>query len=106
MSYPRRRWPKEMKLRILAQVKAGQRVAAVAREYDISAVQIYQWQRQFAKYGDEAFAGNGSLYTDQARIAELERKVGQLTMENDLLKKAQQALMQQETPKARKNEKS
>ena len=27
-------------------------------------------------------------YTDEARVAELERMVGKLTMENDLLKKA------------------
>jgi hypothetical protein len=33
-------------------------------------------------------AGNGHLYTDQARVSELERMVGRLTMENDLLKKA------------------
>ena len=32
--------------------------------------------------------GNGRLYKDDARIAELERMLGQLTMENALLKKA------------------
>jgi len=38
-------------------------------------------------YGAQAFAGHGKVYTEEARIAALERKIGQLTMENDLLKK-------------------
>ena len=40
------------------------------------------------QYAEKAFAGNGNAYTDEARIADLVRKIGQLTMENDLLKKA------------------
>ncbi len=33
------------------------------------------------------FAGRGHAYTDEARVNELERMVGRLTMENDFLKK-------------------
>jgi hypothetical protein len=40
-----------------------------------------------SKYNDQAFAGQGNAYTDEARVHELERMVGQLTMENDFLKK-------------------
>jgi hypothetical protein len=39
------------------------------------------------QYAEQAFAGNGMRYRDEARMAELERMVGQLTMENALLKK-------------------
>ena len=95
MTQTRRKWPKELKLRILAEVQAGERVAAVARQYDLAPVQIYQWQRQYAKYGDDGFKGNGHTYTQEAKFAALERKVGQLTMENDLLKKAQMLLLNQ-----------
>ena len=35
-----------------------------------------------------AFAGNGNTYTSEAKIAELERRLGQLTVENAVLKKA------------------
>ena len=37
--------------------------------------------------GCKAFAGQGKAYTDEARVNELERMVGRLTMENDFLKK-------------------
>jgi transposase len=56
---------------------------------------ISRWCRQHRKYKDRAFTGNGRAYTDEARIAALERKVGQLTMENDLLKKVLQKLEQE-----------
>lgn len=95
MAQSRRKWPRELKLRILAEVQAGERVVTVARQYDLAPVQIYQWQRQYAKYGDDGFRGNGHAYTHEAKFAALERKVGQLTMENDLLKKAQMLLLKQ-----------
>jgi hypothetical protein len=40
------------------------------------------------RYAEHAFSGNGSSVKSETRVAELERMVGQLTMENALLKKA------------------
>ena len=40
------------------------------------------------KYGAKLFAGHGRAYTDEARIAQLERALGQATLEISLLKKA------------------
>jgi transposase len=37
---------------------------------------------------EKAFSGNGNKYKDQARIAELERLLGQAHAEIELLKKA------------------
>lgn len=37
---------------------------------------------------NRAFAGNGGAYTDDAKVAQLERTLGQVTLENALLKKA------------------
>ncbi|UFP92981.1 transposase [Gloeobacter morelensis] len=88
MSLPRRRFSRELKLHILAQIEAGQSVAVVAREHQIHPTLITKWRQQLAKYADKAFSGNGRPYQQEARVAELERMVGQLTMENVLLKKA------------------
>jgi transposase len=88
----RRKFNKELKLQILSEIDAGKPVSQVAREYEVDAPQIYKWQKTFAKYGDNAFQGNGHLYSLEAKIADLERKVGQLTMENELLKKARTLL--------------
>lgn len=45
------------------------------------------WRELHRLYGNEAFAGNGNTYTHEAKIAELERLMGQQTVEIALLKK-------------------
>lgn len=88
----RRKFTREFKLQILAEIAAGKSVAQAAREHQLHPTLIGRWQKQHRQYQGRAFAGNGRSYTDEARIAELERMVGRLTMENDLLKKALQRL--------------
>ena len=88
----RRKFTREFKLQVLAEITAGKSVAQAAREHQLHPRLIGRWQKQHHQYQGRAFAGNGRSYTDEARIAELERMVGRLTMENDLLKKALQRL--------------
>jgi transposase len=49
---------------------------------------IVRWCKEHLQYAERAFMGNGHVYKEEARIAELERLLGQLTLENALLKKA------------------
>ena len=88
----RRKFTREFKLQVLAEIAAGKSLAQAAREHQLHPTLIGRWQKQHRQYSDRAFSGNGRPYTDDARIAELERMVGRLTMENDLLKKALQRL--------------
>jgi transposase len=88
----RRRFTREFKLQVLAEITAGKSLAQAAREHQLHPTLIGRWQKQQRQYADHAFAGNGRAYTDEARVAGLERMVGRLTMENDLLKKALQRL--------------
>jgi transposase len=83
----RRQFTRELKLRVIREVEAGKSVAQVAREYTVHPTQIRKWQQLQRQYAERAFAGNGHAYQDEARMAELERMVGQLTRENALLKK-------------------
>ena len=83
----RRRFTDEFKLRVVRECLAGgMSRAALARQYDIAPDQIKAWQKRY-EHGTltDQPTNNGALH---ARIAELERMVGRLTMENDLLKKA------------------
>jgi transposase len=89
---PRRKFTREFKLAVLREIDAGKPIAQASREHEIHPTMIGQWRKMRAKYAERAFAGNGRTYKDEARVAELERKIGQLTMENDLLKKALQRL--------------
>ena len=88
MSLKRRQFTREFKLQVIREVEAGKAVAQAAREHQVHPNMISQWRKQHEKYAEHAFAGNGHAYTDEAKVAELERMVGQLTMENALLKKA------------------
>ena len=88
----RRTYTREFKLKVLREIEAGKSQAQAAREYQLSETAIYKWRQQFNKYNDQAFAGRGNAYTDEARVHELERMVGRLTMENDFLKKLLQKL--------------
>ena len=60
----------------------------MAREYEVHPTQLRRGCQLQQQYAGRAFAGNGRAYREEARVAELERMVGQLTMENALLKKA------------------
>ncbi len=63
-------------------------MAQAAREHELHGRTILGWRKRHEQYAEQAFQDNGHSYTDGAKIAELERKVGQLTMATDLLKKA------------------
>ena len=88
----RRVFTREFKLRVIREIEAGKSQAQFAREYQLSDTAIYKWRQQLSKYNDRAFAGNGNAYSNEARVNELERMVGRLTMENDFLKKLLQKL--------------
>jgi len=80
----------------LREIDAGKTVAQAAREHEVHPTMIGQWRSMRARYAEKAFAGNGHTYKDEARIAELERKIGQMAMENDFLKKVLSRLETQE----------
>jgi len=83
----RRTYTREFKLKVLGELEAGKSQAEAAREYQLSETAIYKWRQQLNRYKEQAFAGQGKAYTDEARLSELERMVGRLAMENDFLKK-------------------
>ncbi len=88
MAVKRRRFTREFKVQVVREVEVGKPVAQAARAYQIHPTLIGRWQKEHLKYAERAFGGNGTGYKEEARIAELERMLGQLTMENALLKKA------------------
>ena len=62
-------------------------LAQLSRRYDISSGLILHWKRRYE--GGKLVEGSSQTEKELlARNAELERMVGRLTMENDLLKKA------------------
>ena len=87
MSLRRRIFTKEFKQRVVREIEAGKPLAEAAREHQVHPNCIGLWKRKLAQYGDKAFAGNGVAYTDDAKIAELERIIGQQAIEIAFLKR-------------------
>ena len=83
----RRQFAKELKMEVVREVESGLSLAEASRRYEVHPNLIRKWRELYRENGDRAFAGHGRLYREEAKIAVLERKIGQLTMENDFLKK-------------------
>jgi transposase len=75
-------------------VRGGKTIAQICRERDLTESLLYKWRDAFFERAPAIFAdqrGNGS--DPQAeRMAELERMVGKLTMEIEVLKKGRSLL--------------
>ena len=87
MTIKRRQFTKEFKLQVLREIEEGTPAAQSARQHQLHPNTINKWRQQYARYAERAFAGNGHAYTDDAKVVELERLIGQLTVENAFLKK-------------------
>lgn len=87
MSKTRRHFGQEFKLQVIREIEAGKSLAQASREHQVHPNMLCKWRQQYQRYGDQAFAGNGHRDTQEAKVAELERLIGQLTIENAFLKK-------------------
>lgn len=87
MTLKRRQFTKEFKPQDIREVEAGKSLAQAAREHQPHPNTIIKWRKLHQQYAERAFSGNGQTYKDEARIADLEGLLGQMTMENALLKK-------------------
>lgn len=89
MAISRRIFTRQFKLDAIEQIESGKSLARVARELEVHENVLRRWKQEIQKYPSRAFSGNGNIRTPN-REAELERKIGQLTLENDFLKKVVQ----------------
>jgi transposase-like protein len=66
--------------------------AEICREHQLRPQVFTRWKTEFLERAPEIFATQPSRGDEQARIAELERMVGRLTMELEVAKKASDVL--------------
>ena len=88
MKKTRRRYDRDFKISVIAELESGKTSAQIAREHGIHPGLPSRWRDELAENPEKAFSGNGKRYKYEARIAELERLLGQSHAENELLKKA------------------
>jgi transposase len=89
----RRQFTAEFKARIVLEELTGIKDRAeICREHRLSPQVLARWREEFVERAPEIFATTRSRGDEQARIGELERMVGRLTMELDATKKASDIL--------------
>lgn len=83
----KRKFSVEFKRQVVEEIQTGMKTPAqVIREYEVGSSTIQRWRNQY-EHGklDNEPTYRGAL---ENKISELERKIGQQTMEIELLKKA------------------
>ena len=91
----RRRWTPEQKLEIVKQTnEPGSSVSMVARQFGITAAQLFQWRKAYlqgslmAVGANETVVSASELQEAMRRIKQLEGALGRKTLENEILKEA------------------
>jgi len=85
----RRTFSSVFKAKVVMECITGEKsVSEVTRAYQLSPILVSKWRTEFMENSAAIFERNHKGNEDQNRIADLERLVGRLTLENEMLKKA------------------
>jgi transposase len=84
----RRKFTAENKAKYVLELISGEKgLAQASREYGIKDTLLSRWKQEFLAKASQVFEQPKEVQEKEARIAELERMVGRLTMQIDLQKK-------------------
>ena len=72
-----------MKSQMVLELLRGKPIEEVSRENQVTVADLSEWRTAFLKNGEAGF----QKQPDDSRLAEYERALGRLQMENELLKK-------------------
>lgn len=97
MKLAKRRFSREFKLQVCHEIESGLKTQAQSsREYMIGSNLISQWMKQYRQDPINCFAGSGSIQSkgtdDSTRIKQLEAALGRATLENQILREANEIL--------------
>ena len=95
MGLSRRKFTREFKLTAVRRLEGGASVAEVARAFEVNPNVVHRWRREFRQGPGNAFSGAGKQCWQEGRLEQLERKIGQQTLEIDFLKGCLQRIEEQ-----------
>ena len=95
MGLSRRLFTKDFKLAAVRRLEQGVSISEAARALEVNPNVLHRWRREFRTGPGNAFPGNGKQRWAEGRIAELERKIGQQSLEIDFLKGCLQRIEEQ-----------
>jgi transposase len=89
MSTERKTQSKKVKFQAaLELISEKHTITELCQKYNVQQRVLYRWKKELLENGASLFDRKTKLKPEHKEIDTLERKVGQLTMENDFLKKA------------------
>ena len=90
------RWTPTRKAALVLDLLRGGDAVELARRHGLSQAQLFAWRDRFLQAGQAALkTRRGQIDSERERqVRELERKVGQLTVENEILKKTDALIRQ------------
>ena len=87
-------YSREFKLSVLQELDTKS-MTEVCRVHNLACSTVSGWKKVYKQNPKEAFKGHGNRYKEEAKIAEYERVIGRLYAQNDLLKRAYEAMKDQ-----------
>ena len=88
MAKRRRSFSAEFKAQVVLELISGKKsLMEASREYNIKDTVLSRWKQEFVIKATQVFEQPQEVQEKEARIAELERMVGKLTMQIELQKK-------------------
>lgn len=88
MPRKRRSFSAEFKAQVVLELISGKKsLMEASREYNIQDTILSRWKQEFVAKATQVFEQPQEVQEKEARIAELERMVGKLTMQIELQKK-------------------
>jgi len=88
----RSRYTSKQKLEIVLEGLRGQTsITELCRKYSMTSTMYYKWRDTLLRKGEEIFANHGILASERfyiEKVREMERVIGRLTLEKEILKKA------------------
>ena len=88
MARTRRNFSAEFKAKVVLEIISGSKSAAeVCREYNLKPDLVSHWKNQFMTSAAQVFESGAQVDPQQARIEELERLAGKLSLELEVAKK-------------------
>jgi transposase-like protein len=89
MAANRRQYTAEFKAKVVLQLLTGEKTSAeLCRAHKLNANLLNRWRKEFLEQAASIFEREANCDEDEQRIAELERLVGQLTIQLEIAKKA------------------
>ena len=90
MSSQEKRWTAGQKMDVVMELLRGGDATELSRVHGISQSELFEWRDRFLEAGKESLKSRSKDPERDNKIKHLERLVGRLTMENEILKKTEE----------------